>query len=233
MSVETYKRAAAARALDFVRPGMRLGLGTGSTAKHFVDLLGERVRGGTRCGRGADVGGDAHAGRAPRHPADHARRHPRARPDRRRRRRDRAGPDLDQRRRRRAVAREDRGLGIGDDGRDRRRLEMGRDAWPLSACRSKSCRSAQRRPAAPSKRPPPRQPATGRRYCARPRAAILSSRMAGTGCSTPNCGASPTRGLSRRSFPQSRASWNTACSSASRGIAIVAGPDGVRLVERS
>jgi ribose 5-phosphate isomerase A len=46
MDVETYKRAAAARALDFVRPGMRLGLGTGSTAKHFVDLLGERVRAG-------------------------------------------------------------------------------------------------------------------------------------------------------------------------------------------
>ena len=41
-----YKRAAAARALDFVRPGMRLGLGTGSTAMHFVDLLGERVRAG-------------------------------------------------------------------------------------------------------------------------------------------------------------------------------------------
>ncbi|MFZ0423619.1 MAG: ribose-5-phosphate isomerase RpiA [Xanthobacteraceae bacterium] len=46
MSAETYKRAAAARALDFVRPGMRIGLGTGSTAKHFVDLLGERVRAG-------------------------------------------------------------------------------------------------------------------------------------------------------------------------------------------
>jgi ribose 5-phosphate isomerase A len=46
MSVETYKRAAAARALDFVRPGMRIGLGTGSTAKHFVDLLGERTRAG-------------------------------------------------------------------------------------------------------------------------------------------------------------------------------------------
>jgi ribose 5-phosphate isomerase A len=46
MSVETYKRAAAARALDYVRPGMRLGLGTGSTARHFVDLLGERVRAG-------------------------------------------------------------------------------------------------------------------------------------------------------------------------------------------
>jgi ribose 5-phosphate isomerase A len=40
------KREAAARALDFVRPGMRLGLGTGSTAAHFVDLLAEKVRGG-------------------------------------------------------------------------------------------------------------------------------------------------------------------------------------------
>ncbi len=46
MSVEAYKRAAAARALDFVRAGMRVGLGTGSTAKHFVELLGERVRAG-------------------------------------------------------------------------------------------------------------------------------------------------------------------------------------------
>jgi ribose 5-phosphate isomerase A len=46
MDVEAQKRAAAARALDFVRPGMRLGLGTGSTAKHFVELLAERVRSG-------------------------------------------------------------------------------------------------------------------------------------------------------------------------------------------
>ena len=46
MDVEAQKRAAAARAVEFVRPGMRLGLGTGSTAKHFVDLLGECVRGG-------------------------------------------------------------------------------------------------------------------------------------------------------------------------------------------
>lgn len=46
MDAEAQKRAAAARALDFVRPGMRLGLGTGSTAKHFVDLLAERVRTG-------------------------------------------------------------------------------------------------------------------------------------------------------------------------------------------
>jgi ribose 5-phosphate isomerase A len=46
MDIEAQKRAAAARAVDFVRPGMRLGLGTGSTARHFVELLAERVRGG-------------------------------------------------------------------------------------------------------------------------------------------------------------------------------------------
>jgi ribose 5-phosphate isomerase A len=46
MDTETYKREAAAGALDFVRSGMRLGLGTGSTARPFVDMLGERVRAG-------------------------------------------------------------------------------------------------------------------------------------------------------------------------------------------
>src|SRR6184192_3159718 len=46
MDLEGQKRAAAARALEFVRPGMRLGLGTGSTAKHFIELLAERVRAG-------------------------------------------------------------------------------------------------------------------------------------------------------------------------------------------
>jgi ribose 5-phosphate isomerase A len=43
---ENQKREAAAAALEEVRPGMRLGLGTGSTARHFVDLLGKRVAGG-------------------------------------------------------------------------------------------------------------------------------------------------------------------------------------------
>jgi len=43
MSSDDLKKQAAARALELVRPGMRLGLGTGSTAKHFVDLLGARV----------------------------------------------------------------------------------------------------------------------------------------------------------------------------------------------
>jgi ribose 5-phosphate isomerase A len=39
-------REAAARALEYVRPGMRLGLGTGSTAAHFVDLLAVKVKAG-------------------------------------------------------------------------------------------------------------------------------------------------------------------------------------------
>lgn len=37
------KRRAAAAALAYVEDGMRLGLGTGSTAAHFVRLLGRRV----------------------------------------------------------------------------------------------------------------------------------------------------------------------------------------------
>ncbi len=46
MNPDAQKRAAAARAVEFVQSGMRLGLGTGSTAKHFVELIGERVRAG-------------------------------------------------------------------------------------------------------------------------------------------------------------------------------------------
>ena len=45
---ERLKREAARRALDLVEPGMRLGLGTGTTARHFVDLLGEKVAGGLK-----------------------------------------------------------------------------------------------------------------------------------------------------------------------------------------
>src|SRR6476469_1061326 len=48
MDIEAQKRQAAAQAVEWVRPGMRLGLGTGSTARHFVELLAERVRGGLR-----------------------------------------------------------------------------------------------------------------------------------------------------------------------------------------
>ena len=38
------KRAAAARAMDFVRDGMKLGLGSGSTAEIFVESLATRVQ---------------------------------------------------------------------------------------------------------------------------------------------------------------------------------------------
>jgi len=40
------KRAAAMRALDFVENGMKLGLGTGSTAEAFLEMLAPRIRGG-------------------------------------------------------------------------------------------------------------------------------------------------------------------------------------------
>jgi ribose 5-phosphate isomerase A len=44
--VETLKRQAAERAAALVRPGMKLGLGTGSTAAHFVECIGELARKG-------------------------------------------------------------------------------------------------------------------------------------------------------------------------------------------
>jgi ribose 5-phosphate isomerase A len=46
VNMDGLKRQAAARALEHVQNGMKLGLGTGSTAKHFVELLGQRVRAG-------------------------------------------------------------------------------------------------------------------------------------------------------------------------------------------
>lgn len=46
MSADVAKMNAAAAALDHIKDGMTLGLGTGSTAAHFVQLLGERVRQG-------------------------------------------------------------------------------------------------------------------------------------------------------------------------------------------
>jgi ribose 5-phosphate isomerase A len=46
MNQDASKLAVAERALTFVEAGMKLGLGTGSTAAKFVDLLGAKVRGG-------------------------------------------------------------------------------------------------------------------------------------------------------------------------------------------
>lgn len=46
MTADDHKRSAALKALELVSDGMRLGLGTGSTAAMFVEALGERVAGG-------------------------------------------------------------------------------------------------------------------------------------------------------------------------------------------
>lgn len=46
MSADAYKRAAAEAAAQLVQPEMTLGLGTGSTAAHFIAALGARVRDG-------------------------------------------------------------------------------------------------------------------------------------------------------------------------------------------
>jgi ribose 5-phosphate isomerase A len=43
LSPDDSKRLAAGKALELVTPGMRLGLGTGTTAAHFVELLAARV----------------------------------------------------------------------------------------------------------------------------------------------------------------------------------------------
>lgn len=48
MSADIAKFNAAQAALDYIKDGMVVGLGTGSTSAHFVRLLGERVRQGLR-----------------------------------------------------------------------------------------------------------------------------------------------------------------------------------------
>jgi ribose 5-phosphate isomerase A len=42
------KAAAAAKSLEFVEDGMVVGLGTGSTAKYAIELLGKRVHEGLK-----------------------------------------------------------------------------------------------------------------------------------------------------------------------------------------
>ncbi|MCP9472095.1 MAG: ribose-5-phosphate isomerase RpiA, partial [Nitrospira sp.] len=44
--LDSLKKAAALKAVEFVRDGMVVGLGTGSTARHLVIALGEKVRAG-------------------------------------------------------------------------------------------------------------------------------------------------------------------------------------------
>jgi len=46
MSNDAWKLAAAERALQYVEPGMKLGLGTGTTAAKFVEVLAPKVKAG-------------------------------------------------------------------------------------------------------------------------------------------------------------------------------------------
>jgi ribose 5-phosphate isomerase A len=46
--VEAQKQAAAERAIKLIRPGTIIGLGSGSTARHFIDALGRKVREGLK-----------------------------------------------------------------------------------------------------------------------------------------------------------------------------------------
>ena len=44
MDLELSKKSAAAKALEYVEDGMVLGLGTGSTANYFIELLAEKIK---------------------------------------------------------------------------------------------------------------------------------------------------------------------------------------------
>jgi ribose 5-phosphate isomerase A len=46
VTAEDQKKAAARAALDYVKPGMKVGLGTGSTASHFITALAEKAKAG-------------------------------------------------------------------------------------------------------------------------------------------------------------------------------------------
>ncbi|HFB2048434.1 MAG: ribose-5-phosphate isomerase RpiA [Hyphomicrobiaceae bacterium] len=46
MTPKEKKRLAAQRAIDFIKPGMVLGLGTGSTASECIQIIGQRVKEG-------------------------------------------------------------------------------------------------------------------------------------------------------------------------------------------
>jgi ribose 5-phosphate isomerase A len=48
VDLDQLKKAAALQAIEFVRAGMVVGLGTGSTAKHMIMALGDKVRAGMK-----------------------------------------------------------------------------------------------------------------------------------------------------------------------------------------
>jgi ribose 5-phosphate isomerase A len=46
VTADEQKKAAALAAIDYIKPGMKVGLGTGSTANHFITALAQKVREG-------------------------------------------------------------------------------------------------------------------------------------------------------------------------------------------
>ena len=46
MTADEQKKAAALAAVDYIKPGMKVGLGTGSTANHFIAALAQKVKEG-------------------------------------------------------------------------------------------------------------------------------------------------------------------------------------------
>ncbi len=46
MTADEQKKAAALAAVDYIKPGMKVGLGTGSTANHFIAALAQKVKDG-------------------------------------------------------------------------------------------------------------------------------------------------------------------------------------------
>ena len=233
MDIEAQKRQAAALAVEWVRPGMRLGLGTGSTAKHFVELLAERVRGGLNVvgvPTSETTRADAQRLGVPLTTLDET-----PELDMTVDGADEIGPDLtlDQGRRRRAAAGKDRGGGLGPHGGDRRREQMGEDAGPLSAADRGDAVRTGGDPARGRGRGRRRPDVRARPSCGRARTATLSSRTAGTGSWMPRCSGSP--------MPKSLADRLSAIPGVVEhglfiGLAqavILAGPTGARVVERS
>ena len=122
--------------------GMRLGIGTGSTAEEFVRLLAEQVADGLNVIGVPTSERTAALCRELGVPLSTLEETPELdltidgadEVDRR--------SDADQGRRRRAAARKDRRGGLAAHDRHCRPLEAGRDAWPRFRCRSKSTVSA-------------------------------------------------------------------------------------------
>ena len=142
MDAKALKIEAARAALAHVEDGMRLGIGTGSTAEEFVRLLAEKVAGGLTIIGVPTSERTAALCRELGVPLSTLDETPEL--DLTIDGADEVDPALspDQGRRRRAAAREDRRGGVGAHDRDRRRAQAGRRRSAASRCRSRSTASA-------------------------------------------------------------------------------------------